>query len=161
MAKSVAPLSREDQVNAAAVSISEYLQAPPSTVGTIERLIARHCFSVEPGKDRRNALLRVARMALQQFEFAYGKRKRGWDAVFLMDELKVAIANAETAQEADPANTEPVERRVKLLLRYVDHLRGCASYTNGGCTCGFENAMQDDDFASASHPSAHDERTER
>jgi hypothetical protein len=43
-------------------------------------------------------LLRVARMALQQFEFTYGKRKRGWDAVFLMDELKAAITNAEAAE---------------------------------------------------------------
>ncbi len=43
-------------------------------------------------------LLRVARMALQQFEFTYGKQKRGWDAVFLMDELKAAITNAEAEQ---------------------------------------------------------------
>lgn len=29
------------------------------------------------------------------------------------------------------------------LLRYVDHLRGCASYTNNACTCGLENAMRE------------------
>ena len=40
-------------------------------------------------------LLRTARMALQQFEFTYGQRKRGWDAAFLMGELKTAITNAE------------------------------------------------------------------
>jgi hypothetical protein len=34
-------------------------------------------------------------------------------------------------------------RIVKLLLRYVDHQRGCTSYTNGPCTCGFESAMRD------------------
>lgn len=36
-----------------------------------------------------------------------------------------------------------LERVTGLLLRYVDHQRGCTSYTNGPCTCGFESAMQD------------------
>lgn len=54
----------------------------------------------------------------------------------------------------DPATAVPTEQpqqygisdseqRVKLLLRYVDHLRGCASYTNGACSCGFESAMRE------------------
>lgn len=36
-----------------------------------------------------------------------------------------------------------LERCIELLLRYVDHQRGCTSYTNGPCTCGFEGAMRD------------------
>jgi len=53
-------------------------------------------------------LLRVARMALQQFEFTYGKRKRGWDAAFLMDELQTAITSAERNAPARDAETEKV-----------------------------------------------------
>lgn len=34
-----------------------------------------------------------------------------------------------------------LERIVGLLLRYVDHQRGCTSYTNGPCTCGLENTV--------------------
>lgn len=34
-------------------------------------------------------------------------------------------------------------RSVKALLRYVDHLRGCSSYTNGACTCGLESATRE------------------
>lgn len=33
------------------------------------------------------------------------------------------------------------QQRIKLLL-YVDHLGGCASYTNGACTCELESVMQ-------------------
>ncbi len=34
-----------------------------------------------------------------------------------------------------------LEQRNKSLLRYADHLKGCASYTNSACTCGLENAI--------------------
>lgn len=63
-------------------------------------------------------------------------------------EFRYAAA-ASSAPAAAPSEQRPSEiassdseRRVKLLLRYVDHLRGCASYTNGACTCGFESAMR-------------------
>lgn len=37
-------------------------------------------------------LRQVARMSLQQFEFQYGKRGRGWDAAFLMERLSGVLA---------------------------------------------------------------------
>ena len=45
-------------------------------------------------KDR-DTLVEVARLCLQQFEFVAGKRKRGWDIMFLTDKLKTAIEQVE------------------------------------------------------------------
>lgn len=58
----------------------------------------------------RDNLLQVARMALQQFEFTYGKRKRGWDAKYLMERLQTTIANPECA-ETDVARGEQVQEK--------------------------------------------------
>lgn len=38
----------------------------------------------------------LIRMCLQQFEFQYGKRQRGWDAKFLMDCLESVLARPVT-----------------------------------------------------------------
>lgn len=51
-------------------------------------------------KDR-DGLLTVARMALQQFEFTYGQRKKGWDAKFLMDRLRETIQEVEGTEEPE------------------------------------------------------------
>jgi len=42
----------------------------------------------------RTDLRRVLRMCLQQFEFTYGKRKRGWDAQYLMEECGALLGDA-------------------------------------------------------------------
>jgi uncharacterized protein Yka (UPF0111/DUF47 family) len=46
-----------------------------------------------------DALLQVARMSLQQFEFQYGQRGRGWDTKYLMDRLRETIRNVEGFDE--------------------------------------------------------------
>lgn len=127
----------------------------------------------------------LIRMCLQQFEFQYGKRQRGWDAKFLMDrcEALLGVQPQDTAIDSasafadylplSPVRVAPGEYAIKdrggrtlwtmdgaaladwvcqsvnghdgaiaaMLLRYVDHQRGCTSYTNGPCTCGLEGAM--------------------
>lgn len=49
--------------------------------------------------------------ALQQFEFQYGDRKRGWDVKFLMDRLRAATSNpitqAGVSPKADNSTTTP------------------------------------------------------
>lgn len=66
-------------------------------------------------KDR-DALRQVARMALQQFEFTYGKRTRGWDAVYLMERLQSVIADSEGSNEFQPL---PAFRTTKEAMQYA------------------------------------------
>lgn len=131
--------SSEGQVNAAAVAISEYLQAPPSTIGTIERLIARHCFgsneqlhdemergamieTIKALEIDRDELRQVARMALQQFEFTYKQRQRGWDAKFLMERLRTAITDSEGTGEFSATPISDAARKAATELELQNWL---------------------------------------
>ena len=44
---------------------------------------------------QRDQLRTVAKMALEQFEFLYGNRGRGWDSVFLMKRLREVLNKSE------------------------------------------------------------------
>lgn len=53
-----------------------------------------------------NRLRQVASMALQQFEFQYGKRRRGWDAQFLMEQISTAIAEYDCSRARVPSGVQ-------------------------------------------------------
>lgn len=46
-------------------------------------------------------LRQVVRMCLQQFQFTYGKRKRGWDAQYLMARCRTVLGNTDDEGDAD------------------------------------------------------------
>lgn len=48
---------------------------------------------------RQSPLRQTVRMCLEQFEFTYGKRKRGWDAVFLMEQCGAVLGEAAYRRE--------------------------------------------------------------
>jgi hypothetical protein len=79
---------------------------PPFNADGLERVKARlrSEYRLDPGsRERMMADIQIliatveqsrcaARIALQQFEFQYGKRKRGWDAAYVMDQLREVVS---------------------------------------------------------------------
>lgn len=55
-------------------------------------------------ESERRELTTLIRMCLQQFEFQYGKRQRGWDAKFLMGRLESVLARPVT----QPINSDHI-----------------------------------------------------
>lgn len=85
-------------------------------------------------------LRQVVRMCLQQFEFQYGKRGRGWDAKFLMERLAAVIAESEgsgpcaasPATDAAPA-IEAAKEIVPTCLSRTCFIKDCSYDDCWGC----------------------------
>lgn len=124
-----------DHANDAANKIAEYFNAPPSVIAAVEGIITR-CFKAKAAMPHdemerdamidtikelerdRDELRQVARMSLQQFEFTYGKRGRGWDAAYLMERVATAITNSQGSAPADLAPVaQPPEQSFQDRVR--------------------------------------------
>lgn len=87
--------------------------ATPQEIDQVAAIIAAHCpaarkvSATDSLEKDRDALRQVARMALQQFQFTYGQRARGWDAKFLMERLEAVIAESEGASPSWATVIEP------------------------------------------------------
>lgn len=69
----------------------------------------------------RDTLFQLCRMALQQMEFQYGQRKRGWDVAFLMEQLRSATTTGDSVvDEVQQRMDAVVDAAVEWHVGHID-----------------------------------------
>jgi hypothetical protein len=85
-------------------------------------------------KSEIDELRAVARIALQQFEFMYGQRKRGWDAAYLMKRLRKVLDGPQCSLENTTAfkayNQAIEDAKAAIRGEHVDDPYAAATFIN-------------------------------